>query len=215
MYRGWKDTDSAVIGEAELQKTCRGRLYGVKRNFRIDADMLIDKTISGKLNEYKDVCRLMRTAFPQNEQIPMWLLRVLALRKSVSFRAFYEDNQFCGVLYTIEDNKYIFVLYLAVNDRIRSKGYGTKILDWLKQNTEKIIVLNVEEINPSAENALQREKRISFYSRNGILDTGCRFVDEGETYFVLASDIDHFDMKGFEMLLRRFSLGTYKKHITR
>lgn len=104
----------------------------------------------------------MRTAFPPNEQIPMWLLRVLAFRKNVNFRVFYDDDQFCGVLYTAEDNKYIFVFYLAVNDRIRSKGYGTKILDWLKQNTEKIIVLNVEAINPSAENALQREKRISF-----------------------------------------------------
>ena len=124
--------------------------------------LIVDKTFSRKLYEYKDACYLMRTAFPQNEQIPMWLLRVLAFRKNVNFRVFYDDDQFCGVLYTAEDNKYIFVFYLAVNDRIRSKGYGTKILDWLKQNTEKIIVLNVEAINPSAENALQREKRISF-----------------------------------------------------
>ena len=176
--------------------------------------MLADKTFSRKLHEYKDVCRLMRTAFPRNEQVPMWLLRVLALRKSVNFRAFYEDDQFCGVLYTAEDNKYIFVLYLAVNDQIRSKGYGTKILDWLKQNTEKIIVLNVESLDSSAENALQREKRISFYSRNGIYDTGCRFVDEGEKYSVLASDIESFDPREYEMLLSRFSFGTYKKHIT-
>ena len=177
--------------------------------------MFVDKTLSKKLTEYKDVCRLMKTAFPQNEQIPMGLLRVLSFRKNVNFRVFYDDDQFCGVLYTAEDNKYIFVLYLAVNDPIRSKGYGTKILDWLKQNTEKIIVLNVETINPSVENALQREKRISFYSRNGIFDTGCRFTDEGETYSVLATDIDHFDSKEYEILLSRFSFGTYKKHITR
>ena len=176
--------------------------------------MLFDKTFSRKLNEYEGVCRLMRTAFPQNEQIPMWILRVLAFRKSVNFRVFYDDDRFCGVLYTAEDNKYVFVLYLAVNDRIRSKGYGTKILDWLKQNTEKIIVLNVEAINPSAENALQREKRISFYTRNGIFDTGCKFIDEGENYSVLTSDVEHFDSKEYEMLLSRFSFGTYKKHIT-
>ena len=176
--------------------------------------MLADKTFSRKLHEYKDVCRLMRTAFPRNEQVPMWLLRMLAFRKSVNFRAFYEDAQFCGVLYTAEDNKYIFVLYLAVNDRIRSKGYGTKILDWLKENTEKIIVLNVESLNPSAPNALQREKRISFYSRNGIFDTGCRFVDGGEKYSVLASDIEIFDPGEYEMLLSKFSFGMYKKHIT-
>ena len=176
--------------------------------------MLVDKTFSRKLQEYKDVCCLMRTAFPQTEQIPMWLLRVLALRKSVNFRAFNEDDQFCGVLYTAEDNKYIFVLYLAVNDQIRSKGYGTKILDWLKLNTEKSIVLNVESLDPSAENALQREKRISFYSKNGIFDTGCRFVDGGEKYSVLASDIEIFDPGEYEMLLSKFSFGMYKKHIT-
>ena len=182
---------------------------------RIDIEMIIDKAFSSKLYEHKDVCRLMRTAFPPNEQIPMWLLRVLAFRKSVNFRVFYEDDQFCGVLYTAENDKYIFVLYLTVNDRIRSKGYGTEILDWLKQNTGKIIVLNVESLDPSAENALQREKRISFYSRNGIFDTGCRFIDEGETYSVLASDIEHFDSREYEMLLRSFSFGTYKKHIAR
>lgn len=65
-------------------------------------------------------------------------------------------------MYTAKNDKYIFVLYLAVNDRIRSKGYGTKMLDWLKHNTDKIIVLNVEAIDPLAENAQQREKSISF-----------------------------------------------------
>ena len=159
----------------------------------MNIEMLVDKTFSRKLYEYKDACYLMRTVFPQNEQIPMWLLRVLAFRKNVNFRAFYDDDQFCGVLYTAEDNKYIFVLYLAVNDRIRSKGYGTKILDWLKQNTEKEF----------------------FYNQNGIFDTECRFIDEGETCSVLASDIEHFNSKEYEMLLSRFSFGTYKKHITR
>ena len=106
--------------------------------------MLVDKTFSRKLYEYKDACYLMRTAFPSNEQIPMWLLRVLAFRKNVNFRAFYDDDQFCGVLYTAEDNKYIFVFYLAVNDRIRSKGYGTKILDWLNQNTEFLFIIRKE-----------------------------------------------------------------------
>ncbi len=114
---------------------------------------------------------------------------VLALRKNVNFLAFYNDEQFCGIMYTAEDDKYTFLLYLAVNDEIRSKGYGTKMLDWLKQNTNKIIVLDVEAINPSADNALQREKRISFYSRNGFFDTGYRFTDKGETYFVLASTL--------------------------
>lgn len=76
------------------------------------AEMLVDKIFSRKLHEYKDVCCLMRSAFPKNEQIPMWMLRMLAFRKSANFRAFYEDDPFCGVLYTAEDNKYIFTVFL-------------------------------------------------------------------------------------------------------
>ena len=48
-----------------------------------------------------------------------------------------------------------------------------------------------------------------------IFDTGCSFTDEGETYFVLASDVDHFNSKEYETLLRKFSFGTYKKTHTR
>ena len=160
------------------------------------------------MNEYKDVRRLMKTAFPRNELIPLWVLNILALRKSINFRAFYDDEQFCGIMYTAENDKYIYVLYLAVNDQIRSKGYGTKMLNWLKSDTDKIIVLDVESIDPSAENAQQRERRVSFYNRNGIFHAECKFTDWGETYSVMTSDIENFDAKEFESLLSSFSFGT-------
>ena len=121
------------------------------------SSVLHAETVSRKMNEYKDMRRLMKTAYPRNELIPLWVLNILALRKSINFRAFYEDERFCGIMHTAENDKYIYVLYLAVNDRIRSKGYGSKMLDWLKSDTDKIIVLDVESIDPSAENAQQRE----------------------------------------------------------
>lgn len=175
--------------------------------------VLCVKDVSRKMHGYDDVCRLTKAAFPRNELMPLWLLNILALRKSVNFRAFYEDERFCGIMYTAENDKYVYVLYLAVNDRIRSKGYGSKMLDWLKRNTDKAIVLDVESIDPSAENARQRERRISFYSRNGIFDTGCKFTDEGETYSVLTSDVEGFDAKEIESLLSSFSFGTYRIRI--
>ena len=175
------------------------------------SSVLHAETVSRKMNEYNDVHRLMRTAFPWNEQVLLWILSILALRKSVNFRAFYDDDeQFCGIMYTTENDKYIYVLYLAVNDRIRSKGYGTKMLNWLKSDTDKIIVLDVESIDPSAENAQQRERRVSFYNRNGIFHAGCKFTDWGETYSVMTSDVEGFDAKEFESLRSSFSFGTCK-----
>lgn len=173
------------------------------------------RPVSYKLSEYPDICKLLKTAFPRNEQIPVWILQLLAFRKDVYFRAFYDEDQFCGVLYTAEDDKYIFVLYLAVHAKVQSKGYGSKILYWLRKHSSKNIVLNVEAKKPSAENANQRENRIRFYCRNGITDTGYLFQDAGETYSVLASDCNNFIPQEYERLLKRFSFGLYQKSIRR
>lgn len=48
--------------------------------------------VSRKLSEYSDICKLLKTAFPRNEQIPMWVLQLLAFRKNVHFRAFYDEG---------------------------------------------------------------------------------------------------------------------------
>ena len=78
--------------------------------------------VSKKLKEYKEIKSLMCRAFPKNEQIPMWLLHILAIRKSVEFSAYYDEDLFCGISYTVRNEELVFILYLAVNDKIRSKG---------------------------------------------------------------------------------------------
>ena len=89
--------------------------------------------VSKKLKEYKEIKSLMCRAFPKNEQIPMWLLHILAIRKSVEFSAYYDEDLFCGISYTVSNEELLFILYLAVNDKIRSKGYGSAILQCIKQ----------------------------------------------------------------------------------
>ncbi|MDO4484005.1 MAG: GNAT family N-acetyltransferase [Clostridia bacterium] len=174
---------------------------------------LTAKNITRALKEYPQICELMKTAFPADEQLPMWLLRLGTLRRNFNFRAFYDEEQFCGIMYTVESEKMLFVLFLAVNDKIRSKGYGSKILGWLKENTAKPIALNVESPDPQAENALQREKRIEFYKRNGIVDTGRRLTNRGVNLSVL-SNADTFDVQEYERLISSMALGLQKVRTT-
>lgn len=56
--------------------------------------------VSRMLPEYPDICKLLKTAFPRSKQIPMWILQLLARQKDVYFQAFYDEDQFCGILYT-------------------------------------------------------------------------------------------------------------------
>jgi len=159
-----------------------------------------------KSKDYPAICNLMKTAFPKNELFPMWLLRLLARRKSVNYLAFYSENDFCGILYTVENDDCLFVLYLAVNAQIRSRGLGSQIIQWIKERTTKNIVLCVETPDDSAENPEQRKRRISFYQRNGFSDTGYSYFD-GDSYSILSSDSEHFNLSSYKALLKSFSFG--------
>lgn len=57
-----------------------------------------------------------------------------------------------------------YLMYLAVNDRIRSKGYGTQILTHLKATyPAQTLVLEIEHPDPKATNTKQRFARLQFY----------------------------------------------------
>lgn len=166
--------------------------------------------VSRKIKDYAHIRQLFQSSFPNNEQIPLWLLKMLSYRKNVKFIALYDKEDFCGIIYTIENEQYLFILYLVVDPRLRSRGYGSKIINFIKQHTTKIIVLNVESVKIVADNHHERLKRMNFYERNGIYDTGYIFEEGGETYSILASDIENFDIKKYKQMIVQFSFGLYR-----
>ena len=158
---------------------------------------------------FREITRLLKSAFPRKEQTSVFLLLLGALRKNTHFTAFYDGDKFAGLLYTIENDRYYFILYLAVNPEMRSYGIGGEVLDYAyEQAGDKIIVLNVEPIDFAADNHEQRERRIAFYARHGICETGYGFTMDGVPYSVLASEPSAFDPKAYSDMFGGISLGT-------
>ena len=157
---------------------------------------------------FGEIAQLLKSAFPKKEQTSVFLLLLGALRKSTHFTAFYNADKFAGLLYTMENDRYCFILYLAVNPQMRSHGIGGGILDHAyEQAGEKIIVLNVEPPDPAADNREQRDRRIAFYARHGICETGYGFTMDGVPYSVLASNPSAFDPNAYSDMLGGISLG--------
>lgn len=151
---------------------------------------------------FGEITRLLKSAFPKKEQTSAFLLLLGTLRKSTHFTAFYDEDKFVGLLYTIENDRYCFILYLAVNHEMRSGGIGGEILDYAYvQASDKIIVLNVEPLSPAADNHEQRERRIAFYARHGIVETGYGFSMDGVIYSVLASNLPAFNSDEYAKML--------------
>ena len=158
---------------------------------------------------FGEITQLLKSAFPKKEQTSVILLLLGTLRKSTHFTAFYDSDKFVGLLYTMENDEYYFILYLAVNQNIRSKGIGGEVLNYAyAQAGNKIIVLNVEPLDSAADNHEQRKRRIAFYARHGILETGYGFAMDGVAYSVLSSDTKAFDPKAYSDMLGGISLGT-------
>ncbi|MHC8518927.1 GNAT family N-acetyltransferase [Weissella confusa] len=138
---------------------------------------------------------------------PVHNLDISALRKGISFSAYYDDNQIVGMIYTTKTQNTIFVLYLATNARIRSRGYGTKILQQLiRENPNQEIVLNIEPQDVSADNADQRAKQLRFYQKNGFTLTGYVVEDSTQEFDILSTS-NHFLSKSGEKAVVWFSEG--------
>ena len=165
---------------------------------------------------YSEIVRLFKESFPEGEQFPLWALRLLTVLKPAKFSAFYDGDTLAGILYSIESTDYFFILYLAVNPKIRSCGYGGKILEYaFEKAVDRPIVLNVEALDENADNNEQRKRRNAFYAKHGICDTGYIIEDDDVTYSVLCSSLDKFNPKSYEEMLRNISFGVLNRGVTK
>ena len=163
--------------------------------------------VNRKLKDYRSVAKLMRTAFPPEERIPIWVLGLLSMQRNVNFHAWYDNREFCGITYTIESEKMIFLLYFAVNAQRRSKGYGSRIIQELKRSAGgREIILNVEKPDRSAENHAQRVQRIAFYEKNGFYQSDFDLHIEGTDYLVFSTNAAA-DKTEFIRILRKYHIG--------
>ncbi|MCQ2079509.1 MAG: hypothetical protein MJZ38_05600, partial [archaeon] len=94
--------------------------------------------------------------------------------------------------------------YLAVVDSMRCRGYGTEILDLIKESyPEQRIVLCTEAPLIDDKLVSSRYRKLAFYSRNGFIDTLHKFTSLGITYEVLYWGPE-FDPSDVEDILRSF-----------
>lgn len=117
----------------------------------------------------RQVKKLYKKAFPPEERIPSFftICKKAKNGKGELFSVFDEDT-FIGLAQTVAYGNVVYLYFLAVEENLRGKGFGGLILQGLKEIYRgKKIILNIEELNPSAENYAERLKRQQFYKKNG------------------------------------------------
>ena len=174
--------------------------------------MTMKLTISKNLTQAK---KLYHEAFPKEEQLPWWVLRFMTVLNGVELSAFYDGAEFCGLTHTTVTEDTVYIMFLAVNERLRNRGYGSAILEQIKQmHSDKAIILNVEPPDDQAKNAEQRVKRICFYEQNGFYDTGYNSTEVGGIFRVLSTEPE-LDIKAYLRVFRKLSFGFWQPKVMR
>ena len=158
--------------------------------------MLLFFEVTKKSPWLPQVKALYESAFPANERIPIKHLLDNKIKRE--FWAFFdkEDGEnaaapkFCGFSNSITHGSIKNIIYFAVIPELRSRGYGSQILQAIRRqhpNTRIVVDIEVEEDSKDAEELERRNRRRDFYQRNGFDASPFDYVWQGEHYRLLSA----------------------------
>lgn len=172
--------------------------------------MMTNEIFSSKIDksqkDIKKIKELYKKSFPKIERIPFSFMLLFSKKKEVKFNAYYIENNFCGFCYYIMHKGMIFISYLAVSENMRSKGVGSKILGYIKQEEKKSIVITLESLDIiDCDNRQEREKRFSFYIKNGYVLQNIKVRERGELMDVMSNG--DFNLVEFFDFIEQYAKG--------
>ena len=154
--------------------------------------------------------------FPPEELKPFSAIDRLLQRDMYLCFGLYDGDTLQGYAFLVTEpgNARLLLDYYVVLEEYRDRGMGTRFMTLLREACATYAAILVEVENPDyAENDEQltaQKRRVSFYERNGFMDTGIRANLFDAEYRVLQRNIgEHVDGDTFQALdsLYRAMLG--------
>ncbi len=137
---------------------------------------------------HKDIRRIYLDSFPREERMPFPMMVAMSKLWNTEFTGFYKDGVPVGLLYLAHNSRLVFIMFLAVDSALRSSGFGSEILRYVREKfPERKIIVSIEPCIPGAPDLELRERRREFYLRNGYAETGYMMKLGGVEQEILAA----------------------------
>ena len=157
---------------------------------------------------HSDVKRIYFESFPKSERMPFPLMVAMSKLWNTDFLSFYEEDTLCGFIYLAHNRKIVFVMFFAVDAALRSKGFGSAILQEIqKKYPTKKIIISIEPCDETAPDIEIRKKRKAFYLRNGYKETGYMIKLAGVVQEIIIAN-GEFNKSQFKRFFVLYSNGT-------
>ena len=157
---------------------------------------------------HSDVKRIYFESFPKSERMPFPLMVAMSKLWNTDFLGFYEEDTLCGFIYLAHNRKIVFVMFFAVDAALRSKGFGSAILQEIqKKYPTKKIIISIKPCDETAPDIEIRKKRKAFYLRNGYKETGYMIKLAGVVQEIIIAN-GEFNKSQFKRFFVLYSNGT-------
>ena len=180
------------------------------------------------LDEVREVYRrFMVKDFPEDERKPLRMIEQALAQDRYLCLGLFDGEEILGYAffaYTESGGSRDCLFdYLAIREDMRNQGVGTQLLSGLAASLPKANSLILEVENPQmakseAERA-QRQRRMDFYLRNGLRETGITSQVYGVEYSLLEAPVPRWhtpeEVRGICRRLYRSILprNLYEKHV--
>lgn len=130
------------------------------------------KFMTVKDQQWKAIKEIYYEAFPKQERKPFFTLRDSVRSGKAQLFTAVENDTLLGFVVVIPYQNMVMVDYLAVSQKVRSKGTGSYLMNQIcQQFPGKKIVLLIERLDETAKNREQRIARRRFYQKNGFFSS--------------------------------------------
>lgn len=145
--------------------------------------------VTKKSKHYKEIAGMYKEAFPRVERCPLWVMNQNLKKGNAEFLAFLENEKVLGMSYSIMNDEFVYLFYLAVKKEYRGQGNGSRIFQELNRRYgNRCFFLARETLDEKAENYDQRVNRKAFYEKNGFHNLPGHIKEAGVTFDIMGND---------------------------
>ncbi len=149
------------------------------------------------LFQVREVCaRQLTEDFPPDEQRPMSMIeRLLDLGRYSCFGCFDGEKMTAYAFFASLENN-VLLDYFSVEKSLRDRGLGSRFLQALiagpiREADCALVEVEDPDFAPDPHELENRKRRLRFYLRNGLTDTGVRVTTNHVEYRLLALPVGH------------------------
>lgn len=160
------------------------------------------KSISKDSNDLQLFNQINIESFPEFERMEIDTILKFSTETSADFMGIYDNDFPIGFYFLVKNKNSGYIFYYAIDQRYRSKGYGSAALEEIIAQYKEIqLTLDFEEIDESSSNNEQRIRRKKFYLQNGLKETGHFTLLNGERFEIVCTE-DELDVNGLLEILK-------------